>query len=93
MPELVVFERGDLVTGKVPDSHGVLAKGQKELILIQEDEGGRRLEALLRDADHVAGAHVDNLQVLVLLLDEELLVELLDEVYFFVAVEEVGRTF
>ena len=80
MPQLVIFERGNLVPGQVPDGDGILSEGQEKLVLVKEDECRRSLETALRDPDNVAGTHVNNLQVLVLLLDQQLFVELLDKI-------------
>ena len=59
-----------------------LPKGEEEVELKEEYEGGWCREFRRGDRGDRAGPHVDNLQALALLLDEKLLVELLDEFDF-----------
>ena len=81
--------RVGLRTAEVPHGDLVAAEGEEGLVLVEEDEGGGGHEARLGHVDDRRALHVDDLQRLALLLDEQLLAELLDELDLLRAVEQV----
>ena len=66
-PQLVVRERRHLLAAEVPEQHLRVAKGEEALVLVQKDEGERRLEALPRHGDGLVRQQVDDEQRLPLL--------------------------